>query len=148
MITLLDDTERQYCEIHAHDAAAHRLALALARPSWPIARMACRQEQTHTCCVHDSLLHGEALLVVAARDAEDVAFEFVADAVARDFLTHAAVHEDAEFAFIFNFDQFLGTVGWKGDIELHYVGRGGRGMTGDEVVVMGKSKVSCFDQSC
>lgn len=60
--------------------------------------------------MHDSLLHGEALLVVAPSDAEDVALEFISDGVAWDFLAHAAVHEDAEFAFIVDFDEFLGAV--------------------------------------
>ena len=57
--------------------------------------------------MHDSLLHRESLLVVAAGDAEDVAFELVADAVAGDFGAHAAVHEDTELALIFDFDQLL-----------------------------------------
>jgi hypothetical protein len=43
--------------------------------------------------VHDSLLHGETLLVVAAGDLEDVAFEFVADAVAWDFGAHSVGEE-------------------------------------------------------
>ena len=77
------------------------------------------QQQPHTSRVHDALLHREALLVVAAGDAEDVAFELVTDAVARDFGAHAAVHEDAEFALIFDFDQLLRAVGGIGDIELH-----------------------------
>lgn len=72
--------------------------------------------------MHDSLLHGEALLVVAAGDAENVAFEFVADAVALDFGTHAAFHEDAEFALIFDFDELLRAVGRVGDVQLHLDG--------------------------
>ena len=57
--------------------------------------------------MHDTLLHGEPLLVVATGDAEHVAFELVADAVAGDFGAHAAVHEGAEFALILDFDELL-----------------------------------------
>ena len=74
--------------------------------------------------MHDTLLHGEPLLVVAARDAEDVAFEFVTDAVGGDFGTHAAVHENAEFALIFDFDELLRAVGRVGDVQLHLDGGG------------------------
>ena len=83
--------------------------------------------------MHDALLHGETLLVVPARDAENVAFEFWADGVAGDFLAHAAVHEDAEFALIVDFDEFLGAVGGEGNVELHLDG-GERGVKMRRVV--------------
>ena len=69
--------------------------------------------------MHDTLLHGKALLVVAASDLEDETLELVADAVARDFLAHAAVHEDAEAAIVVDFDELLGAIGGVGDVELH-----------------------------
>ena len=72
--------------------------------------------------MHDTLFHRETLLVVAAGDFEDVAFEFGTDAVASDFLAHAFVHEGAEFAFVFDLDEFLGAIGWVGDVELHLDG--------------------------
>ena len=75
--------------------------------------------------MHDALLHGEALLVVAAGDFEDVAFELGGDAVAGDFLAHALVHEAAEFAVVFDFDELLGAVGGVGEVELHLDGFGG-----------------------
>ena len=75
--------------------------------------------------MHDALLHGEALLVVAAGDFEDVAFELGGDAVAGDFLAHALVHEAAEFAVVFDFDELLGAIGGVGDVELHLDGFGG-----------------------
>jgi len=43
----------------------------------------------------DALLHGETLLVVAALDAEDVAFEFVAEEVCGDVGRDALVVEDS-----------------------------------------------------
>jgi len=69
--------------------------------------------------MHDTLLHREPLLVVATSDLEDVALELGANGVACYFLAHAAVHEDAEFALIFNFNKLLGTIGGVGDVELH-----------------------------
>ena len=75
--------------------------------------------------MHDTLLHRKTLLVVAAGDLEDVAFEFRTDAVASDFLAHAFVHEGAEFTFVFDFDEFLGAIGWVGNVELHLDGGDG-----------------------
>ena len=72
--------------------------------------------------MHDPLLHGETLFIVTAGDFEDVAFEFRADAIALDFLSHAAVYEDTEFAVIFDFDEFLGAIGGVRDVELHLDG--------------------------
>lgn len=69
------------------------------------------EQQPDTSGVHDSLLHGETLLVITACDFEDVASEFGSYAVAGDFSAHAAVHEDAEFAIIFNLDELLGPIG-------------------------------------
>ena len=87
--------------------------------------MSVAQQQSNTRRMHDTLLHGETLLVVAAGDLEDVAFEFGAEIVAGDFLAHAAVHELAEFAVIVDFDELLGAVCGVGDIELHLDGGGG-----------------------
>jgi len=77
--------------------------------------------------VHDSLLHGETLLVVAAGDLEDVAFEFVADAVAWDFGAHSVgrseavlleivpivplIHENTELSLVLNLDELLAAIG-------------------------------------
>lgn len=73
--------------------------------------MALAEQQPHTGGMHDSLLHGETLLVVAAGDFEDIACEFGSKGVAGHFLTHAAVDEDAEFTLVVDFDQLLSTVG-------------------------------------
>lgn len=83
--------------------------------------------------MHDSLLHRKALLVVAAGDFEHVAGELGSDAVTGDFGAHAAVHEDAEFSFIFDFDEFLSAIGGVGDVELH--NEGGRWLWSGGLVV-------------
>lgn len=81
--------------------------------------------------MHDALLHGETLLVVAAGDLEDVALEFVANAVARNLLTHSVnssdvvsegnsspnvqllplVNENTQLSLIFNVNQLLAAIG-------------------------------------
>jgi len=103
-ITLLDDAESQDGEVHADDAATHALPLALTRTAGTVAGMTLAEEKAHTGWVHNTLLHREALLVVSTGDAEDVALPFIADAVARNFLAHAAVHEDTQLAVILDLD--------------------------------------------
>mmetsp|Transcript_25459 Transcript_25459/g.101470 ORF Transcript_25459/g.101470 Transcript_25459/m.101470 type:complete len:225 (-) Transcript_25459:201-875(-) len=73
----LDDHEVQHGEVVADDAAAHGLALALARAPLPVAAVAALEQQAHAVVAEDALLHGEALLVVAARHAEYEARVFV-----------------------------------------------------------------------
>jgi hypothetical protein len=127
-VTLLHNGEGKDREVGGDDAATDGLALALTSAARAVARVALGEEEAHTGGVHNTLLHGEALLVVAAGDLEDVALELVADGVARDFLTHAAVHEDAELALILNVDELLRAVGGERDVQLHLVddGAGGR----------------------
>lgn len=84
--------------------------------------MSRRQQQPHAGGVHDTLLHGETLFIVATGDLEDVAGELRAERVGGDFLAHAAVHEDAQFAVILDFDEFLGAVGGIGYVEFHLDG--------------------------
>ena len=126
LITLLDNRKRQHRQIHRHDATPHGFPLALARPSGSVAAVTRREQQPYTRGMHDPLLHRKTLLVVAAGDLEDVAFEFGTDAVAGDFGAHSLFHEDAEFALIFDFDDLLRPVGGIGDVELHLDGGTGR----------------------
>jgi len=121
-ITLLDDGEGEDGQVHADDAATDGLPLALSITARSVARVALAEEESHTGRVHDTLLHREALLVVAAGDLEDVALELVADAVTWDFLTHAAVHEDAQLALVIDLDQLLRAIRGVGDVELHLDG--------------------------
>jgi len=118
-VSLLDNGQSQDGQVHRDDASTDRLPLSLASSSWAVAAVAVGEEEANTGWVHNTLLHWETLLVVAAGDSEDVALELVADAVARHFLTHAAVHEDTELALIFDVDELLRAVGWEGDVELH-----------------------------
>jgi hypothetical protein len=121
-VSLLDDAESKHGEVHADNAAADTLPLALTSAARAVAGVALSKEKAHTSWVHNTLLHREALLVVAAGDAEDVALKLVADAVARDLLAHTAVHEDAQLAVILDLDQLLRAIVGVGNVELHLDG--------------------------
>lgn len=88
-LALLNDAEGKHGQVHGNDAAANRLALALASAAGAVARVAIGEEQADTSRVHHALLHWETLLVVASGDAEDVALEFITDAVTRDLGAHS-----------------------------------------------------------
>lgn len=90
-VALLDDAQGKDGQVHGDDAAANRLPLALTSAAGAVSRVAVGEEQADTGWVHDTLLHGEALLVVASSDAEDVALELVADGVTRDLSTHLSM---------------------------------------------------------
>jgi len=77
------------------------------------------EEEFDTVREEDTLLHGETLLVVTTGDTENVAFEFVAEAVGGDLLGDLLVVEDADSAFIFNVDSLLFPSCGVCDVELH-----------------------------
>lgn len=124
-ITLLDNAEGEDREIHADDAATDRLSLALTGASGSVARVALGEEEADTGRVHDTLLHGETLLVVSSSDAEDVPLELIADGVTRNLSAHALLHEDTELALILNIDELLAAIGRVADVQLHIASCGG-----------------------
>ena len=88
VLALLDDGKGKDGKIHGDDAATDRLPLALAGAAGAVAGVAIREQEPDTSRVHDTLLHGETLLVVSAGDAEDVALELIAKVVAGNLLSH------------------------------------------------------------
>lgn len=58
-----------------HDAATHGLTCALTGTVRTVARVAGRENEADTVGDKDTPLHQETLLVVAARDTEDVSLE-------------------------------------------------------------------------
>jgi hypothetical protein len=88
LLALLDDGESEDGQVHADDAAADRLALALTGAAGAVAGVAVGEEEADTGRVHDTLLHGETLLVVATSDAEDVALELITEVVTGDLSAH------------------------------------------------------------
>jgi hypothetical protein len=121
-LALLNNAESDDREVHSDDTAADRLPLALACSAWSVAGVAFGEEQSHTGWVHNTLLHWEALFIVAAGDLEDVALEFVADTVARHFGAHSSIHEDTELALIFDLDQLLRAIRRERYVKLHLDG--------------------------
>lgn len=120
--SLLHHAQSQHAQVHRNNAAPHALSLPLPRASWSVARVPLAEQEPNTRRVHDSLLHGKSLLVVAACDLEHVARELGAYAVGSDLGPHAAVHEHAELALIFDFNEFLGAIGGVGYVKLHLDG--------------------------
>jgi hypothetical protein len=67
----------------------------------------------------DSLFHGKAVLVEAAVDSEDIAFELLSKGVSLNFLAHAFLEEDSAPVVIVDIERFGGSVGRMGNAELH-----------------------------
>jgi hypothetical protein len=55
----------------------------------------------------DTLLHGEALLVVAAGDSDDVALPVITEQVGFDFGAHTLLIEDSKLVLIDDFEELL-----------------------------------------
>ena len=87
-LALLDDGEGENGEVHADDATTDGLAATLTAAAGSVAGVAVGEEESDTGRVHDTLLHGETLLVVAAGDLEDVTLELIAEVVTGNFLAH------------------------------------------------------------
>ena len=77
LLALLDDGEGKDGQVHADDAAADRLSLALTGPACAIAGVTVGEEEPDTVGEDDTLLHRETLLVVAAGDADNVALPLI-----------------------------------------------------------------------
>jgi len=77
-VALLDDGQSEDGKILTNDAATNGLALAFTGSSGSIAGVAVGEEELDTGGEHDTLLHGKALLVITASDADDVALPFIA----------------------------------------------------------------------
>lgn len=73
--TFLDNDQVQNTEIGINDAAADRLALALASPAGTVAGVSLAKQQAHATVGQHTLLHGKTLLVVASADAHHVSLE-------------------------------------------------------------------------
>lgn len=78
--------------------------------------------------MHDSLLHGKPLLVIAACDLEHIAGELRAYTIGGDLGAHTAVHEHTELAIVFDFNELLSAIGRVRYVKFH-LGEGWDGMT-------------------
>ncbi len=89
------------------DASTDGFAFAFSGTALAVALVSLLTEEADACVGEDSLAHREALFVVSSGDAEDVAFELLAEGGAVNFLGYAAFVEVLEFYLIFDFDYFL-----------------------------------------
>jgi len=113
-----DHGKVQYGDIVGDDTAADGLAFTFPGASLTIALVTLVHEETYAMIAEDALSHGKALFVVTARDAEDVAGEFLAEDGAVDFLGHAAFVQVLKTFFVVDFDDLLEARGRDGDVDL------------------------------
>jgi len=88
LLALLDDREGKDRQVGANDAAADRLALALAGATGAVAGVAVGEEEADTGGGDNTLLHWETLLVVAASDADDITLPLIAKGLGRNLGAH------------------------------------------------------------
>jgi hypothetical protein len=93
-ITLLEHNKVDGGKIGANNATTDRFALALSLAARAVASGTLPHEERHTSSGQNTLLHGKTLLVVTARDAENVALEFLTKLVTFNFGGHALVVKD------------------------------------------------------
>merc|ERR1719442_170631 len=112
-LALLHDGQVEDGQVPVHDAAADRLALALTVTPGSVASVSLVEEQPHATVGQHSLLHGEALLVVAAGDPHHVTLELVSEGVCLDLLTHPLLVEGPHLQLISNLEELLASRGWE-----------------------------------
>ena len=92
-VTLLDDGQRQDGQVSVDDAAADGLALAFTGTALTVAGVTLAEKETDAAGGENSLLHGEALLVVASGDAENVTLPLLAEGKGVNLHTHTLLVE-------------------------------------------------------
>jgi len=113
LFALLDNNQVQHGQITGNDAAADGLASALTLATSTVAGHAVSEQQADALRSEDTLFHGEALFVVTTGDAEDVAFEVIAQCnTSINFVGDTLLIEVAQFAFVIHLDDFLHTRCW------------------------------------
>lgn len=118
LLALLHHHQVQHGQVGRDDAAAGGLALALTSLATPVAQHALSHQYAHPASGEYALCHAEALLVVAAADAEDIAFEVVAERVACNLVRDALVVEGAQLVVVLDLDHLLGARHRVGNVEL------------------------------
>ena len=90
-LSLLDNDHGKNSQIGVDDAAPDGLALLRSGAPLAVARVALLEEESDAAVGEDALLHGEALLVVAAANAEDIPIKLLAEGLALDLGADAVV---------------------------------------------------------
>jgi len=119
--TLLENLEGDDTEIGSADAASDGLSLPLTISSRSVGLGPRSEEDSDTAVDHDTLFHGESLLVVTAGDSEGVSFEFSTKNFTIDIRAHSSVVEVAIDLVIINFFYDLLPSHWVSDVVFHCV---------------------------
>jgi hypothetical protein len=93
LFSLLRDRDGQHGDIVSDDASSHRFSFSFTLSSFSETFLVLIQKESHSSVDHDTLSHGEALLVVTTGDLEVVTFKFVTEADGIDFLAHSFFNE-------------------------------------------------------
>merc|ERR1719479_436007 len=112
-LSLLDDDHGKNRQVGVNDAPPDGLALLLTGAPLAEAGMALLEEES------DAAVGGDALLVVAASDAEGVTLPLVAQARRVHVLTHALLVERANLVFIVDLEELLAPRRREGHVQLH-----------------------------
>ncbi|MCM8651532.1 hypothetical protein MZO44_15720, partial [Lactiplantibacillus sp. E932] len=72
LLTLPDNDQVENAEVGINDAAADRLAFTLTSTARAVTGVTLAEEETHTSLGQHTLLHGEALFVIASTDADNI----------------------------------------------------------------------------
>merc|ERR1719391_1500027 len=104
---LLDDGHGKDGEVAVNDAPADRLPLPLSILAGTVAGGSLLQEQPHPAVGQDTLLHGEALLVIASSDTENISLELVTKGVGLNLLAHPLLVEGTHLQLISNLNELL-----------------------------------------
>merc|ERR1719217_1703105 len=123
LLAFLRHDELHDSEIRRCDAAPNALALTLAAGAISLHTLA--EEKTHAVVRQHTLHHREALLVVPARNLEDVAFKLITQRVGRNLGGHALLVEGQELAVVVDLDALLQPRARVADVQLHGSGKGG-----------------------
>ena len=116
--TLLDNDKRDDGEVRVDDAATDGLSLTFTGPSWTVARGALGHQQGDTGVGQDTLLHWETLLVVTARDSDNVASPFVTQTVGAELGREPLVEERTKQQVIVDVERLLGPVSRVRNVEF------------------------------
>ena len=108
-------------KVWAHNATTRRLALARTLAALAEAGHTLLEKKLDAVIAKNPLLHGEALLVVATGDPEDVALELISQTITCNFCSHPFVIEGQQFLVILNLKDLLHAGGWAGNVDLHGV---------------------------
>merc|ERR1719161_2927147 len=125
LLAFLRHDELHDSEIRRCDAAPNALALALTLAAGAISLHTLAEEKTHAVVRQHTLHHREALLVVPARNLEDVAFKLITQRVGRNLGGHALLVEGQELAVVVDLDALLQPRARVADVQLHGSGKGG-----------------------